>query len=962
MLNFIHTTYGLAPYPVAKENTLLSGLHKPDYYCKNVEGHLILNDYNSLSGVVEYYKACKEHKKKVIIGCKFLDAEGKSINLVAKNLTGYKNLLNLVSRSNDSDRYNKRPVLHLDDVNPDGLISVVGGLYWDWDSDNYNKHVNKFEHVYIQSIPNLGVDKDVTEQFWDSIINVNDLHFHKKQHLEDFKVLLCAALRCRINKLEENLSGDDFIHSLDSYQRSDTIFSQTEQGFIDSIEDYEILRDASLPPFKWTDGMSEEDYLWHLCREGYRKKYKSYWDTEIYGNRVKKEMAVLLKYNLAGYTLIVQDYVEWAKNQGILVGCARGCLVNTNIVTSSGIKDISKVNTKDYVITKTGMYERVLNVFQYPISNEKLLKIDVYNGDFNGLTLTKDHKVLACVSTEIEKYNTWSNTTKKANKRWDTCFDEIEWIKASKLTENDWLFVPNIHHLGTKIEIDLSKYTEKYNQSHTYIENGFIKHKSASNKTHKSYIQSIPLKIELDNKLAYVLGVFTGDGWFSPKKKNRVSFCFHSVNNKKSQNLIIDFFNKYGCRILLEKHKSKQLLQMHIHSPVFYKLFTNMFYNYRQKSNTKHIPDSIFYCSKDIIESYMQGIIDSDGHINKYKTVITTVSKKLSYQIKLLLNLLNLPSSVRTQTRVDTRKDFTNTLPSYQNSFYSLSSYDKQESSTYVKFIKNGYFVKINKICEISNISEVYDIEVENESNYLTTSGIVHNSAASSLVSYLINTTEIDPVKNNLIFERYLNSGRFTEGHVEYPDIDVDFPPSDRERVVDYIREKYGEERVSQVVTFGRMMGASILTEVLSAHGAASFEQIKTLTKLIPNEAEIIDNMQSTHTTSVLQWMLEYTDKLDDYCIFRDDKYIGEFARYFEQAIRLEGTFKNQGKHAAGLVIAPESTKENCPMVYDKNTDHKIAGLDMDALKKIGFIKFDILGVRALEEIKNVFTTIKESK
>jgi len=240
-----------------------------------------------------------------------------------------------------------------------------------------------------------------------------------------------------------------------------------------------------------------------------------------------------------------------------------------------------------------------------------------------------------------------------------------------------------------------------------------------------------------------------------------------------------------------------------------------------------------------------------------------------------------------------------------------------------------------------------------------------------SYYKHIINNIELnrDNIQNSYIMWIYdkvdiidINKSTIFEGsRFEYPDIDCDFPPSDRERILDYIRNKYGNERVCQVVTFGRMMGASILTEVLSAHSAVSFEQIKELTKVIPNEAEVADQLEATHTDSVIQLVLEhYPDKLSDYCTYKDGKYIGEYARYFEQAIRLEGTFKNQGKHAAGLVIAPETTHENCPMIYDKNTDHKIAGLDMDALKKVGFIKFDILGVRALEEIKNIFETVGE--
>jgi DNA polymerase-3 subunit alpha len=242
--------------------------------------------------------------------------------------------------------------------------------------------------------------------------------------------------------------------------------------------------------------------------------------------------------------------------------------------------------------------------------------------------------------------------------------------------------------------------------------------------------------------------------------------------------------------------------------------------------------------------------------------------------------------------------------------------------------------------------------------------GLGRGSSSGSLVCYLLGITELDPIPYNLLFSRFLNSGRFSEGKIEYPDIDTDFPPDGRESVIEYIRNKYGEKRVAQVATFGRMMGSSIVKEIFSAHEVGSFEQINRITKLLPQEADIepqlVEMEENGGKYSILQWTLENKpDVLRDYCEYKDGKYTGDYAGYFEQAIRLEGTFKNQGKHAAGLVISPINLEDVCPMLHDKSSDFKVAGMDMDSLKKAGLTKFDALSVNALAKVEHIFTIIQ---
>lgn len=242
--------------------------------------------------------------------------------------------------------------------------------------------------------------------------------------------------------------------------------------------------------------------------------------------------------------------------------------------------------------------------------------------------------------------------------------------------------------------------------------------------------------------------------------------------------------------------------------------------------------------------------------------------------------------------------------------------------------------------------------------------GAARGSGAGALTSYLLGITCIDPIPGDLIFERFYNDGRNTADRVALPDIDVDFPKFKRDEIIDYIKNRYGRDKVCQMVTFGRMQGRGAIKEVLRVHDACSHNEANIITKNIPHEAEIADQLELSGEESILKWVLENEPKLlNDYCRMEDDGTLsGDYAVYFEQAIRLEGTFKSQGKHAAGIVISADPLNEVCPMMVDKSTDELIAAIDMNDLEKMGHVKFDILGVTALDKLMGVNNLLKYGK
>lgn len=254
-----------------------------------------------------------------------------------------------------------------------------------------------------------------------------------------------------------------------------------------------------------------------------------------------------------------------------------------------------------------------------------------------------------------------------------------------------------------------------------------------------------------------------------------------------------------------------------------------------------------------------------------------------------------------------------------------------------------------------------YFLIVQDIVNFVRTSGWLpgpgRGSAAGCLVSYLVGITGIDPIKYNLMFDRFYNAGRNSKDRISMPDIDVDVPIEKREDIISYIKNKYGHSQVSQMVTFNTIKGRGAIKDVLRVYGNIGFEEMNRITKNIPDEAKIADELQEmkdeTGEASIIRWALENeSEKLKDWCFIDDNNELqGPLAKRFEQAIRLEGTKVNQSKHAAGVVIADCDLSEICPTVYDAKSKTKIAGMEMEDLESIGIVKFDILGVAMLDKI-----------
>ena len=217
-------------------------------------------------------------------------------------------------------------------------------------------------------------------------------------------------------------------------------------------------------------------------------------------------------------------------------------------------------------------------------------------------------------------------------------------------------------------------------------------------------------------------------------------------------------------------------------------------------------------------------------------------------------------------------------------------------------------------------------------------------SGAGSLVAYALGITELDPIEFNLLFERFLNPER-----VSLPDFDIDFCMEKRDRVIDYVAQQYGHDRVSQIITFGRMAAKAVIRDVgrVLNHPYGFVDQIA---KLIPFD---------------LNMTLEIALKEEELLKQRYDQE-EDVREMIDLAKRLEGISRNAGKHAGGIVIAPKPLTEYMPLYCEQGTTVTSTQFDMGDVETMGLIKFDFLGLRTLTiidwTVKDINTTLSTDK
>ena len=267
-----------------------------------------------------------------------------------------------------------------------------------------------------------------------------------------------------------------------------------------------------------------------------------------------------------------------------------------------------------------------------------------------------------------------------------------------------------------------------------------------------------------------------------------------------------------------------------------------------------------------------------------------------------------------------------------------VKDFDKNKKEEYVSRL-DYELNQINKMGFSSYFLIVYDFIQWSKNNDVPV-GPGRGSGAGSLVAYSLGITTLDPIDHGLLFERFLNPERLS-----MPDFDVDFCMEKRDLVIEYVSKKYGADAVSQIATFGTMAARAVVRDVARAMGKpyALGDRISKMIPFAPGMTlEKAESEQPIFAQSI-----------------KNDAEVREIVNL---SYKLEGIARNVGKHAGGVVIAPGSISDFCPVYVDRQSDSVMTQYDKDDVEKIGLVKFDFLGLRTLTVIDRAVKSINKEK
>ena len=283
--------------------------------------------------------------------------------------------------------------------------------------------------------------------------------------------------------------------------------------------------------------------------------------------------------------------------------------------------------------------------------------------------------------------------------------------------------------------------------------------------------------------------------------------------------------------------------------------------------------------------------------------------KELSYE-GLNKRILQIGSSV-------------NSYPINEEQYFSRLDY---ELDMICKLNFAGYFLIVS---DFVNWAQVNDIPV----------GPGRGSGAGSIAAYALGITAIDPIKYDLLFERFLNPER-----VSNPDFDIDFCVEGRDKVLEYVTNKYGKDSVAQISTRGTMAARAVLRDVVRVLGKP-YGFGDRLAKAIPDVLGI--SLEEAYEVKEFQEIIDASD---------------ESKEVFEMALKLEGLSRSVGTHAAGVVIAPTALTDFTPLILDEEKGTIASQFDMNDVESAGLVKFDFLGLKTLTILDRAVKRVNEKK
>ena len=970
---------------------------------------LAITNHGNMYSAVYFYKACKKEGIKPIIGCevyvqpnnkKKLVRDNRHLVLLAKNETGYKNLVKILSDANmEGFYYNPRTDLEFLKTHSEGLVALsacVGGdiarEYFQHIEENLNpfyepteeelqrlyeeayiktlKKVKKYIEIfgtenYFLEIQNNGLEdqyewNEVVYRLAKStglrIVCTNDVHYvYKKDASVHDAVMAIQAGKTIFDKNRKSYGSDEFY--LKSYDELNN--GKVPQESLDITNeiadmcnfDFEF-GNYHIPIYDCPEGFNNtEEFLDHIVEEGMVRRYgyERAMSKELQ-DRKTFELQVIRQMGFNDYFLLTWDFINFCKTNDIAVGPGRGCFEPDNYVLMANgrVKKIKNVKIGDYVLTHKGNIQKVDNVYIYNVDEEMTsLKPE----GMASIKCTNDHKILA-VKTPKCKWEAMRNTyCSKKCKRFESCkyrdksyLFEPEWIEANNLNRGDFVVYPKpkLPDFNYDLIIDLAQVDEKIksDERNVWYETG-------SNHIKQKTINRFISINNLD--LIKVFGIYIGNGYtsFSEEKSSYhvgIAFPEHKYEDLIFCKSIIE--ETFGVHTYEHWNKKHSCVTLECSSKILAKWFKVTF---GSSAKYKCIPDFLMTNDANITKSLIWGLMRSDGHMPTdydFKLKYSSISYNLISQFKLLLASVGYYSSIHERVHKkhqNWNNEYSLTMSGKQllilkedifpdmtvkKQKYFRNDFYQDENNFYFKIkSKNNYIYK----------GKVYDLSVPGDTSYIVNQTAVHNSAAGSIVSYAIGITDVDPIRFDLLFFRFLNPDR-----VGMPDIDVDFSTKNRYKVINYVKEKYGRERVCNIITY-QMKKAKSSVRNAGRVLDMPMKLVDKVAKLIPMDGDLREIMEQSLELSSL---------------YQTDNNVKQI---LDLAIGIQGTPSATSQHAAGIIIAPSRVDDYVPLMRSKDGE-PVAAFDMSTLEELGMLKCDFLALKNLDIIDECVELVEKNR
>jgi intein/homing endonuclease len=463
-------------------------------------------------------------------------------------------------------------------------------------------------------------------------------------------------------------------------------------------------------------------------------------------------------------------------------------------------------------------------------------------------------------------------------------------------------------------------------------------------------VTRVPRHIPVDEDLMFLLGAVASNGWLRSGDRRRIGVAEQrSTATSRIPDLVKSIF---GLETSRRDGAKTDFVQWEVFSTAVRSLFASLLPGYEYAASTKALPDWVSDLDEPLRRSLLDGLWWGDGCTTS-KWAYSTSSPTLMRQVRNLLWSVGSSASVAEDNREDSRPEYSNRSKAWK--ITATPGFDPARLTAQFGFVDDDYvYQRVFRIDESSCDTEVFDIQVAVDHSFMTDSYVVHNSAAGSCLSYCLGIVGIDPIRYDLLFDRFLEPGR-----VGMPDIDVDFEEARRDEVIAYIADRWGSGMVAKIGTYGVSGSRASLQ---SAARLLEHPEMARMSTHIPAPggkalpfAKVLDE-DNPAAADFRQAVSELSDAERD--VFDD---------MVALARPMEGTVVNTGIHACGIVLSDEPLIDIVPLRLDTRSKadsgragYPITEWEGGTLEGYGLLKMDVLGLRNLDVISRACNSIEQ--